>query len=141
MTLYMEDLAAWSPEGFRYAASAVAVSIVSVEWIKSIVDFFTDDTVHFIVYNVTGFIILTCCLWFGRKTIHKKSMWFINGALIASLFMLWYASQFPVDEKILPPTYTVELIVVLFVCNRLRLYENPQRLVELTRARSVPFDG
>ena len=44
----MEDLGAWSPDGFRYAAMAVAVSIVLVEWIKSIVDFFTDNTIHFI---------------------------------------------------------------------------------------------
>lgn len=129
------QLSAWSPDGFRHAAAAVGVSIMTVEWIKSIVDFFTDNTVHFIVYNSCGFILLCLCLWFGKNMLHKKSMWFINGALIASLFMIWYASQYTIDERALPPIYTVELIIVLWLCNVIRKYENPQQLVELVRPR------
>jgi len=126
------ELDAWSPQGFRFASMAVGISIIGVEWVRSIVDLF-GDPVHFIAYNSIGFLLLCGSLWFGRKTVHHKTMWFLNGTLIASLFLLWYGSQFTIDEHILPAIYSLEITAFICLCNKLRTYENPQQMVELAQ--------
>jgi hypothetical protein len=130
-------LGAWSPNGFRFFCMSVAISVLTVETIKSIVDLVPGTLVNFVVYNTYGFICFNLCLYFGRKIYSMKSMWFINGFLCSSVFMLWYASRFDMGENdVLPAVYGVELVVTLLVSNCVRRYEHPKHYEDLAKFRS-----
>ena len=63
-------------------------------------------------------------------------MWFINGFLCSSVFMLWYASRFDMgDQDLLPVVYGVELVVTLCVSNCVRKYEHPKHYEDLAKFR------
>lgn len=131
------SLTAWSPDGFRFFCMSVALSVLTVEAIKSIVDLFPGELVNFVVYNAYGFVCFNLCLYFGRKIYSRKTMWLINGVLCSSVFMLWYASLFDMgDQTLLPAVYFVELLVTLLVSNNVRKYEHPKKYEDLAKFRS-----
>jgi len=105
------------------------------------VDLIPGEMVNFIVYNAYGFICFVICLWCGRTIRSRKTMWFVNGFMTSSVFMLWYATQFYVEMWIYPVVYFVELIVVLLISNRVRTYENPKTFVELAQLRNTSKTG
>jgi len=131
------SLTAWSPDGFRFFCMSVALSVLTVESIKSVVDLFPGEVVNFVVYNSYGFICFNLCLYFGRKIYSRKTMWLINGVLCSSVFMLWYASLFDMgDQDLLPAVYFVELLVTLLISNIVRKYEHPRKYEDLAKFRS-----
>jgi hypothetical protein len=131
------SLTAWSPNGFRFFCMSAAVSVLTVETIKSIVDLVPGELVNFVVYNTYGFICFNVCLYLGRKIYSMKFMWFINGFLCSSVFMLWYASLFDMgDQDLLPVVYGVELVVTLCVSNCVRKYEHPRHYEDLAKFRA-----
>ena len=116
---------------------SAAVSVLTVETIKSIVDLVPGELVNFVVYNTYGFICFNVCLYLGRKIYSMKFMWFINGFLCSSVFMLWYASLFDMgDQDLLPVVYGVELVVTLCVSNCVRKYEHPRHYEDLAKFRA-----
>lgn len=130
-------LSAWSPNGFRFFCMALAVSVLTVETIKSVVDLIPGELVNFVVYNAYGFICFNCCLYMGRSIFSRKMMWFINGFLASAVFMLWYASQFDTgDQTLLPIVYTIELIATIVISNIVRQYEHPRDYEDLAKFRS-----
>jgi len=132
----MNGLSAWSPNGFRFFCMAVAISVLTVESIKSIVDLVPGQLINFVVYNAYGFICFNVCLFFGRRLHSRKSMWFINGFLCSAVFMLWYASSFDTgNNNVLPAIYVVELIVTLVTSNAVRQYEHPRSFENLAKFR------
>lgn len=134
-------LSAWSPDGFRFFCLAVALSVLTVEMIKSVVDLVPGELVNFIVYNSYGFLVFNICLYCGRTVYHRKFMWFLNGFLCSAVFMLWYASQFNMGKQsALPAVYGVELLVTIIIGTIVRKYEHPKHYEDLAkfRAQVVP---
>lgn len=131
------ELSAWSPNGFRFFCMSSAMSILLVEILKGCVDLIPGEMVNFVVYNVYGFVCFCTCLWCGRTIKSRKTMWFVNGFMTSSVFMLWYATQFYVDQWIYPVVYFVELLVVLLISNKVRTYEHPDSFVELSKLRNT----
>lgn len=130
------SLSAWSPDGFRFFCMSVALSVLTVETIKSVVDLVPGEVVNFIVYNGYGFICFNACLFFGRKLYSRKTMWMINGVLCSSVFLLWYASLFNMGHQtLLPVLYVCELLVTLIISNIVRQYEHPQKYEDLAKFR------
>jgi hypothetical protein len=130
------SLAAWSPDGFRFFCMAGALSILTVESIKSVVDLVPGELVNFVVYNTYGFLCFNLCLFVGRRIYSYKTMWLINGLLCSSVFMLWYASLFNMgNQKLLPAIYVVELSMTLVVSNIVRKYEHPRKYEDLAKFR------
>jgi len=129
-------LSAWSPDGFRFFCMAVALSVLTVETIKSVVDLVPGELVNFIVYNTYGFFCFNVCLFVGRDIFSHKTMWLINGVLCSSVFMLWYASLFDMGKQdLLPVIYGTELVVTLLVSNSVRKYEHPRKYEDLAKFR------
>lgn len=139
----MSTLSAWSPDGFRFFCAAIALSILIVELIKSIVDLVPGEIVNFIVYNVYGFVVFNTCLYCGRTVYHRKIIWFINGLLTSSVFMLWYASLFETGRaEVLPAVYAVELGCTACILFKVRHYEHPKQYEDLAKFRNsvIPIE-
>jgi integral membrane sensor domain MASE1 len=105
--------------------------------VKSIVDVLPDvDILRFIVINGLGAIIFISSLYLSKDVTDSKTLWFINGFTGAGLILIVYSSsieiQGAIHEMAIPIIHIIEVIIVVWLGNKMIRDDEKERYTELT---------
>ena len=85
-------------------------------------------------------------LYIGRLTTDSKKIWFYNGFTAAGLILIIYSSSMEIQgamhEFAIPVVHIVEVVIVLWVANKMIKYDEQEKLrfIELSHFPST-VDG
>jgi len=126
-----------NPHGFRFFIISNAIALLMLSMVKSIVDVLPDvDILRFIVINGLGAIIFISSLYLSKDVTDSKTLWFINGFTGAGLILIVYSSsieiQGAIHEMAIPIIHIIEVIIVVWLGNKMIRDDEKERYTELT---------
>jgi len=126
-----------NPHGFRFFIISNAIALLMLSMVKSIVDVLPDvDILRFIVINGLGAIIFISSLYLSKDVTDSKTLWFINGFTEAGFILIVYSSsieiQGAIHEMAIPIIHIIEVIIVVWLGNKMIRDDEKERYTELT---------
>ena len=126
-----------NPHGFRFFIISNAIALLMLSMVKSIVDVLPDvDILRFFVINGLGAIIFISSLYLSKDVTDSKTLWFINGFTGAGLILIVYSSsieiQGAIHEMAIPIVHIIEVIIVVWLGNKMIKDDEKERYTELT---------
>ena len=136
-----------NPSGFKFFIISNAIALLILSMVKSIADIILDiDVLRFSVINGIGMLLFIGSLYIGRLTTDSKKIWFYNGFTAAGLILIIYSSSMEIQgamhEFAIPVVHIVEVVIVLWVANKMIKYDEQEKLrfIELSHFPST-VDG
>ena len=130
-----------SPNGFRFFSVMIMISILIIALVNSIGNILPDgmELVRFCVINVSGFILFSFSIYRGRSIRNPKKIWYNNSFISSGIALILYANTVlsgAIHTYVLPVMYLFEILVVIYIGNKLRLESDYQVFQEMTDLRS-----
>lgn len=130
-----------SPNGFRFFSVMIMISILIIALVNSIGNILPDgmELVRFCVINVSGFILFSFSIYRGRSIRNPKKIWYNNSFISSGIALILYANTVlsgAIHTYVLPIMYLLEILVVIYIGNKLRLESDYQVFQEMTDLRS-----
>ena len=130
-----------SPNGFRFFSVMIMISILIIALVNSIGNILPDgmELVRFCVINVSGFILFSFSIYRGRSIRNPKKIWYNNSFISSGIALILYANTVlsgAIHTYVLPIMYLFEILVVIYIGNKLRLESDYQVFQEMTDLRS-----
>ena len=131
-----------NPFGFRFFIISNAVALLMLSMVKSIVDILPkSDILRFCVINGLGALIFISSLHIGKNIKDAKTLWFVNGFTGAGLILIVYSSSIEihgaVHEMAIPIIHILEVVVVIWIGNKMMKDDEKERYTELTHFRTT----
>ena len=131
---------------FFIISNAIYIALLILSMVKSIADIIPDiDVLRFSVINGIGMLLFIGSLYIGRLTTDSKKIWFYNGFTAAGLILIIYSSSMEIQgamhEFAIPVVHILEVVIVLWVANKMIKYDEQEKLlrVEVYRAEPLSF--
>ena len=129
-----------SPNGFRFFSVMIMISILIIALVNSIGNILPDgmELVRFCVINVSGFILFSFSIYRGRSIRNPKKIWYNNSFISSGIDLILYANTVlsgAIHTYVLPIMYLFEILVVIYIGNKLRLESDYQVFQEMTDLR------
>lgn len=130
-----------SPNGFRFFSVMIMISILIIALVNSIGNILPDgmELVRFCVINVSGFILFSFSVYRGRSIRNPKKIWYNNSFISSGIALILYANTVlsgAIHTYVLPIMYLFEILIVIYIGNKLRLESDYQVFQEMTDLRS-----
>ena len=130
-----------SPNGFRFFSVMIMISILIIALVNSIGNILPDgmELVRFCVINVSGFILFSFSIYRGRNIRNPKKIWYNNSFISSGIALILYANTVlsgAIHTYVLPVMYLFEILVVIYIGNKLRLESDYHVFQEMTDLRS-----
>lgn len=130
-----------SPNGFRFFSVMIMISILIIALVNSIGNILPDgmELVRFCVINVSGFILFSFSIYRGRSIRNPKKIWYNNSFISSGIALILYANTVlsgAIHTYVLPVMYLFEILIVIYIGNKLRLESDYQVFQEMTDLRS-----
>ncbi len=130
-----------SPNGFRFFSVMIMISILIIALVNSIGNILPDgmELVRFCVINVSGFILFSFSVYRGRSIRNPKKIWYNNSFISSGIALILYANTVlsgAIHTYVLPIMYLFEILIVMYIGNKLRLESDYQVFQEMTDLRS-----
>lgn len=105
--------------------------------VKSIIDLIPEDnTLRFFIINIVGAIIFTISLLVSKDINDSKTLWFVNGFTASGLILVIYSSSFEIQGAVhifaIPIIHVIEVILVIWIGNKMIMNDEKDRYAELT---------
>ena len=131
-----------NPNGFRFFIVCNAIALLILSMVKSIVDILPEiDSVRFLTINIAGMILFVSSVWYGRRIIEPKWLWFSNAFTLAGLILIVYSSSVELTgvfhEYVIPFVHVVEVCGVVWMANTITKYDEKERYAELVNFPST----
>ena len=131
-----------NPNGFRFFIISNAIALLMLSMVKSIVDVLPKiDILRFSVINGLGLLIFISSLRISKNVNDSKTLWFINGFTGAGLILIVYSSsmeiQGAIHEMAIPIVHVVEVVLVIWIGNKMIQNDEKERYTELTHFPST----
>lgn len=130
-----------SPNGFRFFSVMIMISILIIALVNSLGNILPEgmELVRFCVINVSGFILFSYSIYRGRNIRNPKKIWYNNSFISSGIALILYANTVlsgAIHTYLLPIMYLLEIIVVIYIGNKLRLESDYQVFQEMTNLNS-----
>ena len=134
-----------SPNGFRFFSVMVMVSILILALVNSICNILPEgmELLRFSVINLFGFSLFILSIHRGKEIRNPKKIWFNNAFITSGITLILYANTVlsgAIHTYVLPIFYLVEIIIVLYIGNKLRRETDYQMFQEMTDFTSSNVD-
>ena len=134
-----------TPNGFRFFSVMVMVSILIIALVNSICNTLPEgmELLRFSVINLFGFSLFIFSIHKGKVIRNPKKIWFNNAFITSGITLILYANTVlsgAIHTYILPIFYLVEIIIVLYIGNKLRRETDYQMFQEMTDFTSSNVD-
>ena len=134
-----------SPNGFRFFSVMVMVSILIIALVNSICNILPEgmELLRFSVINLFGFSLFILSIHRGKEIRTPKKIWFNNAFITSGITLILYANTVlsgAIHTYVLPIFYLVEIIIVLYIGNKLRRETDYQMFQEMTDFTSSNVD-
>ena len=134
-----------SPNGFRFFSVMVMVSILIIALVNSICNILPEgmELLRFSVINLFGFSLFILSIHRGKEIRNPKKIWFNNAFITSGITLILYANTVlsgAIHTYVLPVFYLVEIIIVLYIGNKLRRETDYQMFQEMTDFTSSNVD-
>ena len=131
-----------NPNGFRFFIISNAIALLMLSMVKSIVDVLPKiDILRFSVINGLGLLIFISSLRISKNVNDSKTLWFINGFTGAGLILIVYSSsmeiQGAIHEMAIPIVHVLEVVLVIWIGNKMIQNDEKERYTELTHFPST----
>lgn len=135
-----------SPNGFRFFSVMVMVSILIIALVNSISNILPEgmELLRFAVINLFGFSLFIFSIHKGKSIRNPKKIWFNNAFISSGITLILYANTVlsgAIHTYALPIFYLVEIIIVLYIGNKLRLETDYQMFQQMTEFTSSNVDA
>tara|TARA_B100000214_G_C23924266_1_gene607547 strand:+ start:962 stop:1336 length:375 start_codon:yes stop_codon:yes gene_type:complete len=119
----------------------IMISILIIALVNSIGNILPDgmELVRFCVINVSGFILFSFSVYRGRSIRNPKKIWYNNSFISSGIALILYANTVlsgAIHTYVLPIMYLFEILIVMYIGNKLRLESDYQVFQEMTDLRS-----
>ena len=126
-----------NPNGFRFFIISNAIALLMLSMVKSIIDLLPRiELLRFLCINGLGLLLFTSSIYLGKSVYDPKKMWFINGFTLAGLILIVYSSSMEIQgamhEVAIPVVHILEVILVIWLANRMIRNDEMERYTELT---------
>ncbi len=126
-----------SPNGFRFFSVMIMISILIICLVNSVGNILPNgmELLRFSVINISGFVLFSYSIYKGKSIRNPKKIWYNNSFISSGIALILYANTVLSDAihtYILPIFYLVEIAVVIFIGNKLRLESDYQAFQEMT---------
>ena len=126
-----------SPNGFRFFSVMIMISILIIALVNSIGNILPEgmELLRFSIINLSGFLLFSFSIYRGKNIRNPKKVWFNNSFISSGIALILYANTVlsgAIHTYILPIFYTVEILVVIYIGNKLRKETDYQRFQEMT---------
>jgi hypothetical protein len=143
--VYIMSLTLVSPNGFRFFSVMIMVSILIIALVNSVGNIlpYGMELLRFCVINLSGFALFIFSIYRGKNIRNPKKVWFNNSFISSGITLIVYANTVlsgAIHSYVLPVFYIVEIVIVIFIGNKLRLetdYHRFQEMTEFTGAAEV----
>jgi hypothetical protein len=130
-----------SPNGFRYFSVMMTLSILIMALVNSVSNILPNGTelARFSVINLSGFLLFSYSVYRGKSIRNPKKIWYNNSFIASGIALILYANTVlsgAIHNYVLPVFYLVEIIVVIYIGNKLRLESDYLRFQEMTEFNS-----
>ena len=120
-----------SPNGFRFFSVMIMISILIIALVNSLGNILPEgmELVRFCVINLSGFILFSYSIYRGRSIRNPKKIWYNNSFISSGIALILYANTVlsgAIHTYVLPIMYLVEIVVVIYIGNKLRLESDYQ---------------
>ena len=134
-----------TPNGFRFFSVMVMLSILIIALVNSICNTLPEgmELLRFSVINLFGFSLFIFSIHKGKVIRNPKKIWFNNAFITSGITLILYANTVlsgAIHTYILPIFYLVEIIIVLYIGNKLRRETDYQMFQEMTDFTSSNVD-
>ena len=134
-----------SPNGVRCFSVMVMVSILIIAPVNSICNILPEgmELLRFSVINLFGFSLFILSIHRGKEIRNPKKIWFNNAFITSGITLILYANTVlsgAIHTYVLPIFYLVEIIIVLYIGNKLRRETDYQMFQEMTDFTSSNVD-
>jgi hypothetical protein len=134
-----------SPNGFRFFSVMVMVSVLIIALVNSICNILPEgmELLRFSVINLFGFSLFIFSIHRGKEIRNPKKIWFNNAFITSGITLILYANTVlsgAIHTYVLPIFYLVEIIIVLYIGNKLRRETDYQMFQEMTDFTSSNVD-
>jgi hypothetical protein len=131
-----------TPSGFRFFSVMIMISILIIAFVNSIGNILPDtmDLTRFCAINLAGFVLFTYSIHKGKNIRNPKKVWFNNSFISSGIALILYANTALSDAihtYMLPIMYLAEIVVVVYIGNKLRLETDYQQFQEMTQFPQV----
>ena len=131
-----------TPSGFRFFSVMIMISILIIAFVNSIGNILPEsmDLVRFCSINLAGFVLFAYSIHKGKHIRNPKKVWYNNSFISSGIALILYANTVLSDAihtYILPIMYLTEIIIVIYIGNKLRLETDYQHFQEMTEYPSV----
>ena len=125
-----------NPNGFRFFIVCNAIALLILSMVKSIVDILPPvDIVRFSTINISGMVLFVTSVWYGRRILQPKLLWFLNAFTLAGLILIVYSSSVELSgvfhEYVIPFVHVVEVFGVIWMANTITKDDEKERYAEL----------
>lgn len=126
-----------SPNGFRFFSVMIMISILIIALVNSIGNILPEgmELLRFSIINVSGFLLFSYSIYKGKNIRNPKKIWYNNSFISSGIALILYANTVLSDAihtYALPIFYVVEIAVVIYIGNKLRLESDYQAFQEMT---------
>jgi len=126
-----------SPNGFRFFSVMIMISILIIALVNSIGNILPEgmELLRFCIINLFGFVLYTYSVYRGKDIRNPKKIWYNNSFISSGIALILYANTVlsgAIHTYVLPILYMVEIIVVIYIGNKLRLESDYQMFQEMT---------
>lgn len=126
-----------SPNGFRFFSVMIMISILIIALVNSLGNILPEgmELVRFCVINLSGFLLFSYSIYRGRSIRNPKKIWYNNSFISSGIALILYANTVlsgAIHTYVLPIMYLVEIVVVIYIGNKLRLESDYQVFQEMT---------
>ena len=126
-----------SPNGFRFFSVMIMISILIIALVNSLGNILPEgmELVRFCVINLSGFLLFSYSIYRGRSIRNPKKIWYNNSFISSGIALILYANTVlsgAIHTYVLPIMYLVEIAVVIYIGNKLRLESDYQVFQEMT---------
>ena len=126
-----------TPSGFRFFSVMIMISILIIALVNSIGNILPQgmELLRFCVINVSGFLLFSYSVYKGKLLRNPKKVWYNNSFISSGIALIVYANTVLSDAihtYILPLLYMIEIVVVVYIGNRIRMETDYQAFQEMT---------
>lgn len=134
-----------TPNGFRFFSVMVMVSILIIALVNSISNMLPEgmELLRFAVINLLGFILFIYSIHKGKSIRNPKKVWFNNSFISSGITLILYANTVlsgAIHTYVLPIFYIVEIAIVIYIGNKLRLETDYRVFQEMTEFSNPAAD-
>lgn len=126
-----------TPNGFRFFSVMIMISILIIALVNSISNILPEgmELLRFSIINISGFLLFSYSIYKGKNIRNPKKVWYNNSFISSGIALILYANTVlsgAIHTYVLPIFYIVEIGVVIYIGNKLRLESDYQAFQEMT---------